>query len=111
MNASIRLVALGGLAAVLAASCTMKDQEAPPLTGPSEFGTLRERRGHARRPAAGWRLTVGRDDHGAWPNGNPLPNLAVRAEIFSPLALVDADGNVTEIFVPAISDRCRREAS
>ena len=38
MNASIRLVALG-LAAVLATSCTMKDQEAPPLTGPSEFGT------------------------------------------------------------------------
>ena len=38
MNASMRLVALG-LASVLAASCTMKDQEAPPLTGPSEFGT------------------------------------------------------------------------
>ena len=38
MNASIRLVALG-LASVLAASCTMKDQQAPPLTGPSEFGT------------------------------------------------------------------------
>ena len=37
MNASIRLVALG-LAAVLGTSCTMKDQEAPPLTGPSEFG-------------------------------------------------------------------------
>lgn len=27
------------LAAVTAASCTMKKQEAPPLTGPSEFGT------------------------------------------------------------------------
>ena len=25
--------------AVLAASCTMKNQDAPPLTGPSEFGT------------------------------------------------------------------------
>jgi PKD repeat protein len=38
MNASIRIVALG-LASVLAASCTMKNQDAPPLTGPSEFGT------------------------------------------------------------------------
>ncbi|MBA3639746.1 MAG: PKD domain-containing protein [Acidobacteria bacterium] len=38
MNASIRIVALG-LAGALAAACTMKDQEAPPLTGPSEFGT------------------------------------------------------------------------
>ncbi len=38
MNASIRIVALG-LAGTLAAACTMKDQEAPPLTGPSEFGT------------------------------------------------------------------------
>ena len=27
------------LATMIAASCTMKDQDAPPLTGPSEFGT------------------------------------------------------------------------
>lgn len=38
MNAITRLSALA-LAATLVASCTMKDQEAPPLTGPSEFGT------------------------------------------------------------------------
>lgn len=38
MKAMTRLSALG-LAAVMAASCTMKDQEAPPITGPSEFGT------------------------------------------------------------------------
>ena len=38
MNASIRFVAVS-LASVIAASCTMKEQEAPPLTGPSEFGT------------------------------------------------------------------------
>ncbi|CAN5808371.1 hypothetical protein BH24ACI5_BH24ACI5_02430 [soil metagenome] len=38
MKAITRLSALA-LAATLAASCTMKDQDAPPLTGPSEFGT------------------------------------------------------------------------
>ena len=38
MNVTIRFSALA-FAAVLAASCTMKEQEAPPLTGPSEFGT------------------------------------------------------------------------
>lgn len=38
MKASITLSTMA-VAAVLSASCTMKDQEAPPLTGPSEFGT------------------------------------------------------------------------
>jgi PKD repeat protein len=38
MRTSIRTVVFATLAAI-AASCTMKNQEAPPLTGPSEFGT------------------------------------------------------------------------
>jgi PKD repeat protein len=38
MKASTRRSALA-VAMALVASCTMKDQEAPPLTGPSEFGT------------------------------------------------------------------------
>jgi chitodextrinase len=38
MKAITRFVALVVATAVMA-SCTMKDQEAPPLTGPSEFGT------------------------------------------------------------------------
>ena len=40
MNAINQICRLSGSRrAVIAASCTMKDQEAPPLTGPSEFGT------------------------------------------------------------------------
>lgn len=38
MKATTRISALAA-ALALVASCTMKDQEAPPLTGPSEFGT------------------------------------------------------------------------
>lgn len=38
MKASTRLSALAVAMAVMA-SCTMKEQDAPPLTGPSEFGT------------------------------------------------------------------------
>lgn len=39
MKTTTRSFAVFGLTALLAASCTMKNQEAPPLTGPSEFGT------------------------------------------------------------------------
>jgi hypothetical protein len=69
------------IAGVLAASCTMKDQEAPPLTGPSEFGTsitvavspdVLEQNGFARSTVT---VTV-RDA-----NGQPLPNRQMRAEI------------------------------
>ena len=89
------------LAATLASvSCTMKNQEAPPLTGPSEFGTaitITVSPDVLTQDGASQSLVTitARDQF-----GSPLPNLALRAEIFSPLAVVDADGNVTEIFVP-----------
>ncbi|HVL65624.1 MAG TPA: PKD domain-containing protein [Vicinamibacterales bacterium] len=39
MKTIIRTIATLAAAGVLSVSCTMKDQDAPPLTGPSEFGT------------------------------------------------------------------------
>ena len=80
MNASFRLVALG-LAAVFATSCTMKDQEAPPLTGPSELGTsvnvavmpdVLQQDGTSQSVVA---VTVFNA------SGKPAPNVAMRAEI------------------------------
>ncbi len=71
------------LAACLAsAGCTMKNQEAPPLTGPSEYGTaititvspdVLTQDGASQSLVT---ITV-RDQ-----NGNPLPNQSLRAEIF-----------------------------
>ena len=81
MNRPRNLSRLVLAAAVLAASCTMKNQDAPPLTGPSEFGTsitvsvtpdVLEQNGIARSTVT---VTV-RD-----PNGQPLPNRQMRAEI------------------------------
>lgn len=80
MNASLRIAALG-LAAALAVSCTMKDQEAPPLTGPSEFGTsvdiqvtpdVLQQDGASQSVVA---VTVRNS------NGQPLPGIPLRAEI------------------------------
>ena len=45
----------------LSSGCTMKEQETPALTGPSELGTGDFGHGHARHPDAGRRLAVARD--------------------------------------------------
>jgi PKD repeat protein len=81
MKASHILFPCLAAATLLAASCTMKNQEAPPLTGPSEFGTsvtvavtpdvL------AQDGASQSVVTVTAHDS----NGRPLPNLSMRAEI------------------------------
>lgn len=80
MNAIIKIVALG-LAGALAASCTMKEQEAPPLTGPSEFGTsvsiqvtpdVLQQDGASQAVVA---VTV------RGPSGQPLSGVPLRAEI------------------------------
>ena len=68
--------------AVGAASCTMKSQDAPPLTGPSEFGTsvtvavspdVLALDGASRSV-----VTVTARN----PNGQPLPNLSMRADMY-----------------------------
>ncbi len=71
------------LAAIAAsASCTMKNQEAPPLTGPSEFGTsivvsvtpdVLTQDGASQSV-----VTITARDA----NGNPLRNLSLRTEIY-----------------------------
>jgi PKD repeat protein len=101
LSVSRSTVIAAALAAALAsAGCTMKNQEAPPLTGPSEFGTsititvspdVLTQDGASQSLVT---ITV-RDQF-----GNPLPNLSLRAEIFSRLVILDADGNPSEVFVP-----------
>jgi hypothetical protein len=80
---STRALIGAALAACLAsAGCTMKNQEAPPLTGPSEYGTaititvspdVLTQDGASQSLVT---ITV-RDQ-----NGNPLRNQSLRAEIF-----------------------------
>ena len=71
------------LSAYLAsAGCTMKSQEAPPLAGPSEFGTsitITVSPDALTQDGASQSLVTitARDQF-----GNPLPNLSLRAEIF-----------------------------
>jgi PKD repeat protein len=69
------------VAAALAASCTMKNQEAPPLTGPSEFGTalaVSVSPDVLQQDGASQSLiTV----QASGPNGEPLPNLRLTAEM------------------------------
>jgi PKD repeat protein len=79
-----RTIAAGFLAVVVAAStgCTMKNQDAPPLTGPSGYGTeitvavspdVLTQDGASQSV-----VTITAHDA----NGNPLRSLSVRAEIF-----------------------------
>ena len=76
-----RSLATIGIIAIAAASCTMKNQEAPPLTGPSEFGTsvtisvspdVLQGDGASQSVVT----VVVRDSA-----GQPLPNQQLRAEI------------------------------
>jgi PKD repeat protein len=111
-----RNLVTAALAACLAsAACTMKNQEAPPLTGPSEFGTsititvspdVLTQDGASQSLVT---ITV-RDQF-----GNPLPNLSLRAETFldgtrvdfgtlSARNLVsDANGKATLVFTAPAS--------
>jgi len=100
------------------ASCTMKDQEAPPLTGPSEFGTsvnvavspdILQGDGASQSVVS---VTV------LGPNAQPLPNLPLVAEIRVNGTIVDfgslsaksivtrADGRATLVYTaPHVSDQ------
>jgi PKD repeat protein len=80
---SLRLTMVVAVALVaLSSSCTMKNQDAPPLTGPSEFGTaisvavtpdLLQQDGGSQAL-----VTVTAYDS----NGKPLRNVSMRSEIF-----------------------------
>ena len=78
-----RTATLAILSAIVipAASCTMKNQEAPPLTGPSEFGTSITVTVSpdvlALDGASQSLVTITVRD----PNGKPVRNLSLRAEI------------------------------
>lgn len=75
-----RLAALG-LFAVVATSCTMKDQEAPPLTGPSEFGTsvtVQVTPDVLQQDGASQSVVIVTARDAA---GQPIANLPLRAEI------------------------------
>ena len=76
-------------ASLASAACTMKNQEAPPLTGPSEFGTsitITVTPDVLTQDGASQSLvTITARD----PNGNPLRNLSLRAEIFVDGSRVD----------------------
>lgn len=79
MTARTKLSTLAALA-VLVASCTMKNQEAPPLTGPSEFATsiaVSVSPDILATNGAQSVVTVQAFDA----NGQPLRNLRLRAEI------------------------------
>ena len=83
LSISTRTLIGAVLAAALAsASCTTKSQEAPPFTGPSEFGTsvtITVSPDVLTQDGASQSLvTITARDQ----NGNPLPNLSLRAEIF-----------------------------
>jgi PKD repeat protein len=111
ISVSTRTLIGAALAVVLAsAGCTMKNQEAPPLTGPSELGTsitITVTPDTLTQDGSSQSLvTITARDQ----NGNPLPNLALRAEIFvnfervdfgslSARSLVtDANGRATLVF-------------
>ena len=76
-------------AAVLAASCTVNKQEAPPLTGPSEFGTsvsvavtpdVLQTDGGSQAV-----VTITARDS----NGQPIRNMSLRADIFVDGSIAD----------------------
>ena len=76
-------------ACLASAACTMKNQEAPPLAGPSEYGTaitITVKPDQLTQDGASQSLvTITARD----PFGNPLPNLSLRAEIFVDGSRVD----------------------
>ena len=80
-NIVTRALITGVLAATALAGCTMKSQEAPSLTGPSEFGTsisVTVSPDTIFQDGASQSLvTITARDQ----NGNPLRNLSVRTEI------------------------------
>ena len=76
-----KLVAPVVLAALLGSSCTMKDQEAPAFAGPSEFGrsvTVSMSPDIITQDGASQSVVT---ITARGPNGEPLPNVALRAEI------------------------------
>lgn len=83
MRTRIRSLVIAMVAAASAVSCTMKSQDAPPLTGPSEFGTsvnisvspdILQQDGMSQSVVT---VTV------FGPDGRPLPNVSLTAEIIS----------------------------
>src|SRR5215218_7962460 len=106
----LKPVVLMVLAAALGASCTMKENEAPGLTGPSEFGksiTLTITPDIITQDGASQSVVT---ITARGPNGQPLANVALRAEIlvngtatdFGSLSarnlVTSADGKATLIY-------------
>jgi PKD repeat protein len=91
MTRALRNYVLTGvaIAALVASACTMKEQEAPPLTGPSEFGTsitVEITPDSITQDGASQSLiTVTARDA----NGQPLRNVTVRLDTFVNDTLVD----------------------
>ena len=81
MNALFKSTALAACAALLATSCTLKNADAPPLTGPSEFGTAIVVEANPDvLPTDGGsqaRITITARDS----NGQPLANRTLRVEM------------------------------
>ncbi|CAN5720161.1 hypothetical protein BH18ACI5_BH18ACI5_21880 [soil metagenome] len=116
MNATSQRFGLVLGAALLTASCTMKNQEAPPLTGPSEFGTsiTVAVSPDVLQTDGGSQSVVTITARGT--DGQPLRNLSLRAEIqvdgttadFGTLSarnvVTDTQGKATVVYTaPAIS--------
>jgi PKD repeat protein len=77
----LKLVTPVVLAALFGSSCTMKDQEAPPFAGPSEFGksvTVSISPDIITQDGASQSVVT---ITARGPNGEPLPNVSLRAEI------------------------------
>jgi len=116
MNATAHRLVLGLLAALAMAGCTMKSQEAPPLTGPSEFGTsiAIAVSPDVLQTDGGSQSVVTITARGT--DGQPLRNVSLRAEIqidglvadFGTLSarnvVTDAQGRATLVYTaPRIS--------
>jgi len=89
MKASHRSLASLLSVAALAASCTMKNQEAPPLTGPSEFGTsvtVSVTPDVLALDGASRSVVNVMVRNSA---GQPLPNLSMRADLYVDGVLAD----------------------
>jgi len=116
MNATTHRLILGLVAALAMAGCTMKSQEAPPLTGPSEFGTsiTIAVSPDVLQTDGGSQSLVTITARGT--DGQPLRNVSLRAEIqvdgmvtdFGTLSarnvVTDAQGRATLVYTaPAIT--------
>jgi PKD repeat protein len=116
MNATSHRLVLGLITAFAMAGCTMKSQEAPPLTGPSEFGTsiTIAVSPDVLQTDGGSQSVVTITARGT--DGQPLRNVSMRAEIrvdglvtdFGTLSarnvVTDAQGRATLVYTaPAVT--------